>query len=222
MIRFDIQSGSLASRTADCLAIGLFDEDRLPDALRALDAATGGRLKALRASGDLPTRPGETQLLLQLPGVRARRVLVVGLGKRADFNRRQWRKAVGAALGACIKGRSAHLLLALERPDGEQLNDYYFGRAIADLAGNAVYRVNDLKSGRHPPAPALRRVSVTGVGDARAAVSRGLAHGAAIGGGQALLRDLGNLPGNVCTPRYLADQARAIARASQRARARVR
>src|SRR5689334_23815320 len=106
MIRFDIQTGSLASRTAECLAIGLFDEDRLPEAVRALDAATGGKLRALRASGDLPTKPGETQLLLQLPGVRAKRVLVVGLGKRADFNRRLWRKGVSAALAACIKGRS--------------------------------------------------------------------------------------------------------------------
>jgi leucyl aminopeptidase len=222
MIRFDIQSGSLASQSAECLAIGLFDEDRLPSPLRAFDAATGGRLRALRASGDLPTKLGETQLLLQLPSVRAKRVLVVGLGKRADFNRRQWRKAVAAALAACVKSRSAHLGLALERPESTQLDDYYLGRAIADLTGAALYRINDLKSGRRPPAPVLRRVSVVGIDDsARTAVSRGLAHGAAIGGGQTLLRDLGNLPGNVCTPRYLADQARAIGRAHRSVRVRI-
>jgi leucyl aminopeptidase len=222
MIRFDIQSGALASRTAECLAIGLFDEPRLSDELRALDAATGGKLRALRDSGDLPTRPGETQLLLQLPGVRAKRVLVVGLGKRADFNRRLWRKALSAALAVCIKGRSTHLALALERPDTTQLDDYYFGRAVADLAGAAVYRINDLKSGRRPPLPALRRVSLVGIdARARAAVNRGLDHGAAISGGQSLLRDLGNLPGNVCTPRYLADQARAISRAHRSVRVRV-
>ncbi|HXC60401.1 MAG TPA: leucyl aminopeptidase [Steroidobacteraceae bacterium] len=222
MIRFDTPTGRLASQPADCLAVGLFDEDALPDTVRTLDSATGGRLRALRASGDLPVKLGDTQLLLQLPGVRARRVLVVGLGKRADFNRRAWRKAIAAALAACIKGRSTHLALALERPDSAALNDYYFGRAIADLTTSALYRINDQKSGRRPQPPALRRVSVAGVdATARAAVVRGLTHGAAIGGGQSLLRDLGNLPANICTPRYLADQARAIARAHRSVRVRI-
>jgi len=222
MIRFDTQHGRLATLAADCLAIGLFDDNALTDAARELDAASKGQLRRLRESGDLPSRPGETQLLLQLPGVRARRVLVVGLGKRSEFSRRAWRKCVTAALNGCIRGRSTHLALALERPEAGQLDDYYLGRAVADLAGAAVYRVNDQKSGRRPPAPALRRVSVAGLpAGARVAVSKGLAHGGAISDGQKLLRDLGNLPGNICTPRYLAAQAKSLAATHRALRVRV-
>jgi leucyl aminopeptidase len=54
-----------------------------------------------------------------------------------------------------------------------------------------------------------------------AAVRRGLAAGAAVAESARLLRDLGNLPANVCTPRYLAAQARALER-SHRRRLRVR
>ena len=222
MIRFDTSSGRLASQAADCLAIGLFDEERLEGAARELDAASKGQLRRLRADGDISTKPGEAQMLLQLPGVRARRVLVVGLGRRADFNRRAWRKAVGIALTTCLKGRSAHLAIAIERPDAKVLNDYYLGRAIADLSNEAVYRVNDFKSGRRPRPPALKRVTLAGIAaSARAAAGKGLAHGGDIAEGQSLLRDLGNLPGNVCTPRYLADQARAIARSHRTVRVRV-
>ena len=52
-------------------------------------------------------------------------------------------------------------------------------------------------------------------------VRRGLAQGRRSRQGQSLLRDLGNLPGNVCTPRYLADQARAIAREHRSVRVHV-
>lgn len=222
MIRFDTSSGRLASQTADCLAIGLFDDEPLEGAVRELDMASKGQLRRLRAEGDISAKPGDVQLLLQLPGVRARRLLVVGLGRRTDFNRRAWRKAVGVALTACLKGRSAHLAIAIERPDARQLDDYYLGRAVADLASATVYRVNDFKSGRRPRPPALKRVTLAGLSaSARAAAGKGLAHGADIGQGQTLLRDLGNLPGNVCTPRYLADQARAIARAHRSVRVRV-
>jgi leucyl aminopeptidase len=222
MIRFDTSSSRLASQAADCLAIGLFDEARLEGAARELDAASKGQLRRLRAAGDIPVKPGEAQMLLQLPGVRARRVLVVGLGRRSEFNRRAWRKAVGVALAACLKGRSAHLAIAIERPDAKLLGDYYLGRAAADLSTAAAYRVNDFKSGRRPRAPALKRVTLAGISAAaRLAAGKGLAHGADIGAGQSMLRDLGNLPGNVCTPRYLADQARAIARAHRSVRVRV-
>ena len=222
MIRLDSQHGRLATLAADCLAIGLFDDSQFTDAASQLDTASKGQLRRLRESGDLPSRLGDSQLLLQLAGVRARRVLVIGLGKRGDFNRRGWRKCVAAALSACIKGRSAHLALAIERPAASELDDYYLGRSVADLAGTAMYRVNDLKSGRRPPPPALRRVSLAGEpAGARAALTKGLTHGAAISVGQKRLRDLGNLPGNICTPRFLAAQAREIATGKSALRVRV-
>ncbi len=122
----------------------------------------------MKASGDLPTRLGETQLLLDLPGVKAQRVLLVGLGKREEFRRRAWRKAVGAALAGCVKSRSGTVLLAIERPAVTQMDDYYLGRAVAELTGTALYRVNDLKSERAPAAAVLRSVRIAGVPQVRA------------------------------------------------------
>jgi leucyl aminopeptidase len=222
MIRFDTTDGRPGTLNVDCLAVGLFDDDRLSGAAQLLNTASRGRIKQLRTDGDVPVRTGEVQILLGLPGVRARRILVAGLGKRAEFDLRAWRKAVTALITACLRTRSAHLALALESPTSEAPDDYYLGRAIADLTLGALYRTNDLKSGRKPKPGALSRVSVAGVSPPeRAAVRRGLHEGEAIAAGQTLLRDLGNLPGNICTPRYLAERARGLAREHKALRVRV-
>ena len=221
MIEFEALDRPLASLRSDGLVIGLFDETEWSGAARTVNAALHGRLKSLRAGGDLPARLGEVTVLHEPAGLRAQRLVVAGLGSRAAFNRRAWRKALGAALGAAVKTGAKHLVLALERPPAAQLDDYYFGRAVAELTGNALYRTNDLKSARKPRPPALSRVSVLAGAAARAELKRGLAHGAAVTRGQKLLRDLGNLPGNVCTPRYLAGRAQQLAREHRGLRVRV-
>ncbi|MEO6185162.1 MAG: leucyl aminopeptidase [Steroidobacteraceae bacterium] len=221
MVRFDTPDQRISALAADCLAIGLFDEDPLTGSSKTVDTATRGLLRRLKSTGDLPVRLGETQLLVDPAGIKAKRLLVVGLGKRKEFVLRGWRRAVSAVLAASLKTRAAHLALAIDQPDADGLDDYYLGRAVADLTGAALYRVNDFKSARKPRLT-LQRVSVAGLAAAaQSAARRGLMHGEAIAAGQSLLRDLGNLPGNVCTPRYLAQQAKELAKTHRTLKVRV-
>ena len=214
-MQFETSSLPLAAVRADCIAIGVHDDGTLTPLARQLDEASKGRLQQLQARGDLPSRLGETLLLLDLPGLKAERVVVVGLGSATDFDRRAWRKAVSAALAAVLRTRSLRLALAVDRPaaDRKPGGDYYFGRAVAELTHAGLYRTNDLKSTRKPKTPALTRVLAIIDSAAASDVKRGLVHGSAVAGGMKLLRDLGNLPGNICTPRYLADQAKGLASA---------
>ena len=213
MVRFDTVEGYAPAAGTDCLVLGVFDETAFTGAARSVNLTARGRLRQLKAEGLVPTRLGETQIVIDLPGIKATRALLVGLGKREEFRRRNWRKAVAAALAACVKSRATSLLFAIDRPSATQMDDYYFGRAVAELTGAALYRVNDLKSERGRKRPALNTVRVAGVAKSvQADVRRGLAQGEAISRSQSLLRDLGNLPGNVCTPRYLAERARLLAR----------
>jgi leucyl aminopeptidase len=222
MVRLDTLDQRISTLPADCLAIGVFDETALSGTAKAADTASRGLLRKLKLAGDLPLRLGDTLLLPQPAGLKAKRLLVVGLGKRAEFTQRSWRKAVSAALTACLRTRVAHLALAIDTPQSGGVDDYYLGRAVADLTGAALYRVNDLKSGRKPPPAALRRVSLAGITPAgRTAARRGLTEGDAIAAGQSLLRDLGNLPGNICTPRYLAKQALELAKSHRNLKVRV-
>jgi leucyl aminopeptidase len=212
-MHFEVWTKGLATLAVDCIVVGIFEEGELSGEAQAIDAASSGRLKKLLARGDFAGRAGETLLLPDLPGLQASRVLLTGLGAKKTFARKSWRKAWSGAITAIGRTRIASVAVAIDRPDSKELDDYYFGRAIAEIAGAAMYRVNDLKTAKKPKAAAVQRILAGpvrkgGIEDAE----RGLAHGAAVAAAQKIQRDLANLPGNVCTPMYLADQAKAIAK----------
>jgi leucyl aminopeptidase len=213
---------SIATLDVDCLIIGVFEDAGLSEEARAVDAASGGRLKKLLGRGDFPGKAFDTLLLADLPGLEATRVLLTGLGAKKSFNRKTWRKAWAAAVAALSKTGIGSVGLALERPDAKELDDYYFGRSVAEIAAIGLYRINDLKSGKKPKAAPLERVLAGPVAkSAAASVERGLAHGAAIADACKVQRDLANLPGNVCTPTFLAEEARALAKGYRSLRVRV-
>jgi leucyl aminopeptidase len=221
-MRFEAFSRKAAEQRVDCLAIGVFERAELGPEAQVLDRSMRGRVRALLARGDFSGRAGETLLISEPNGVRSARLLLVGLGNRSQFNRRAWRRALASAVAALARTRIVSAALALERPAARDLDDYYFGRAIAEVTGSSLYRINDLKSARKPRAPALARILCGPVAAAAVAtVRRGLTAGAALTESARLLRNLGNLPANVCTPRYLAAQARELER-SYRRRLRVR
>ena len=219
-MEFGVWTKGLATLSVDCLVLGVFEEAELSGEAHSVDTASGGALKRLLERGDFAGRAGDTLLIGDLPGLKATRVLLTGLGPKKNLQRKSWRKAWAAAAAALSRTRIGSCAVAIDRPDAKQLDDYYFGRAVAELAGAALYRINDLKTGKKSPPPVLTRVLAGPVRTAEAA-ERGLAHGAAIAAAADVQRDLANLPANVCTPRYLAAQAQARARRAASLRVRV-
>jgi len=219
-MEFGVWTKGLATLSVDCLVLGVFEEAQLGAQGASVDAACGGRLRKLLARGDFAGRAGDTLLVSDLPGLGATHVLLTGMGPAKQLQRRTWRKTWAAAAHALLRTRIASCAIALDRPDARELDDYYLGRAVAELTGAALYRINDLKTARKPPPPALKKVLAGPVRRA-ATTERGLAHGEAVAMAQSVQRDLANLPGNICTPTYLAEQARALAKRHTSLRARV-
>ena len=209
-MKFEILTVSLSQAQADCLVVGVHDSAALSPSAAALDKRCGGALSRFLKRGDFGGRLGETLLLPAFPRLEATRVLLVGQGS-TEVTRKAWRKALQAAISALAKTRCESAAVALTRPAPRELDDYLFGRSAAEITHAALYRVNDLKSGKRPPAPALAKIKFGPVRPAGAAAARrGLKHGDASGNGATLMRNLANLPGNVCTPTYLAEQAQRL------------
>jgi leucyl aminopeptidase len=208
-MEFGVWTKGLATLTVDCLVLGVFEEGELSGEARIVDGACGGRLKKLLERGDFAGRAGDTLLVGDLPGIAASRVLLTGLGTKKLFQRKAWRRACQNALAVIGRTRIGSCAVALDRPESKQLDDYYFGRQVAELTGAALYRINDLKTGKKPAAAALKKVLAGPVRKVSAA-QRGLKEGAAVAAAANLQRDLANLPANVCTPLFLAEQARAL------------
>jgi leucyl aminopeptidase len=219
-MEFGVWTKGLATLQVECLVLGVFEESELGAEARSVDAACGGRLKKILARGDFAGRAGETLLLSDLTGITATYVMLTGLGSRKQLQRKAWRKAWTTAATALLRTKIASCAVALDRPDGRRLDDYYLGRAVAEITGAVLYRINDLKTARKPPPAALKKV-LAGPARKAAATERGLKHGVAIASAMSLQKDLGNLPANVCTPEYLAEEARALAKRHPGVRAKV-
>jgi leucyl aminopeptidase len=212
-MEFKVIVDAKARDGADCAVVGVYEQGDLGIAARHLDAQTGGLIGKLHGSGDFGGKLGDS-LLLPLPtGAAATRVLLIGLGSRAGFGRKQYRKALLCAAQALGKTGAADAILYLALEEVADLDVLYRARTVAEVFSVQGYKIPDLKTAAKPKPPALSSVSIA-TENARAAKSAadGVAFGAAIGSGIALARDLGNLPPNICTPTYLATRALQLAK----------
>ena len=210
-MEFEITSGKPQSQRTACVVVAVAEGGRLPPAAAALDSASGGAIRAALRHGDLPDEAGALLWLYDLPGVRAPRVLLVSQGPAQRWNEAAWRQMIQAAARAVDRGGARHAASYLPEVAPKARDWRWRLRQAVALSAEAVYRFDRMKSEVESPEHPLERITF-GVDRAdREAAARGLAEGRAVAAGQRLARDLGNLPANVCTPAYLAEQAVALA-----------
>lgn len=214
-MEFSIKSGSPEKQRVACIVLGVYEPRRLSSPAQVIDHASGGFLTEILRRGDMDGKLGSTLLLHRVPGVVAERVLLVGLGKEREFREKQYRDAVRAAVKTLDATGATEAALYLTEEVVRRRDEAWCIEQAVVVAMEAQYRFDQLKSRQEDePRRPLRRLIL-------AVARRGLlphaeeaaARGQAIAAGMKLAKDLGNLPGNVCTPSYLADQARALAKA---------
>jgi len=184
------------------LAVAMDDSPGV-SSVEALDRALGG---ALARAIEAREFRGARDEMLQFAGAAdtSRRILLVGMGKTTDRAGGLRRAAALAARQATRLGSGdiAFLAAALGEREVEAIT-------VGLLAGGWEYR--DLKT---PPPEEERRAPLTRatvLADDNDDTRRGFAGGQAIGAGQSLARTLAMMPGNLCTPEFLANTAREIA-----------
>ncbi|NNC78073.1 MAG: leucyl aminopeptidase, partial [Woeseiaceae bacterium] len=215
-------SSKASKQSSDCVIVGVFERNKLGAAAADIDKASKGVLTRLMKTGDISGQRGRAEVLTSLPNVRAKRVVVVGLGKPSRFNAGRFRKAVSAAMHAISKTKTAAIANYLALEDVKDTDSYYLGRHTAEAIGDVMYRYDETKSGRKPPRVPLKKIGV-GVAN-RKDVNRsvtGLKHGDAISAGMSVAKELGNLPPNICTPSYLARFAQKMARGNKNLSAKI-
>ena len=195
-----------------CTVVGVYADGKLSDAAATLDKASKGYLRRIIDRGDMKGGIGTTLMLHDVPGIACTRVLLLGLGQKSEFAEKEFRRCVGTAIEVLARTGAAdaelHMAeLAVGRRDVE-----WRVMQTARAAREATYRFEQMKSSPSKDFPALRRVVLAVARSDEKKAARGLAQGLALAHGISLARDLGNLPGNVCTPTYLAEQARKLAK----------
>jgi leucyl aminopeptidase len=190
------------------MVLGVYADKELTAPAERVDQRSKGALRA--ALADLAGKVGSTLLLRALPNVAAQRVLLVSLGARSEFGEAQYRDAVRAAANLLrnLAAKDAALFLVDLKANGRPLS-WNVRQAVLN-AREAFYRFDELKSQKKSSAPALGKVTLPLSSNAQ--LEQALAEAEATADGTDLARTLGNLPSNICTPSYLAEQAKKLAR----------
>jgi leucyl aminopeptidase len=192
---------ALASVAADALVVVVAGE--------SVDGSLDGAVRALIddavAQGDFRFKAGRTLYLHRPAGLKAARLVVAAAGGDSV---KAFKTALAHALGGLKNLGARHVAVALA---GEAEVGAAHAEALAAAAADATYVYRHTKPSAQP-APAMARFSLVCAKPQVRAVQQGLARGQAIAAGVRLARELGNRPGNHCTPSMLADQAKQLGR----------
>ena len=212
-MEFTIKSGSPEKQRSACVVVGVFDNRKLSLSAELIDRASNGYISEIIRRGDMEGKLGATLLLHNVRGTLADRVLLVGLGKERDFRDKEFRQAIRSAVKLLNETGSYEAVIYLTEEKVKRREVAWRVEHGVVVAMDAVYRFDQMKSTPAEVRRPLRKLTLSvpqrsDLAAGEAAAARGLA----ISHGIELARDLGNLPGNVCTPRYLAERAHELAR----------
>lgn len=202
-VSFDTRAGDPGRAATPLLVIALPAEPSMPRALAALDKKYGGALSRAIRRKDFQGGKDEALLLLG-SGAGPERVLLVGTGSAE--------RVKGLTRAATLAGRRAHAIgagkLAFWAADleGEALEGVIIGLSLGSWEFRELHAPLPVAKRKKPLTAAT--VYVPNVRSAAAA----LRAGSAVAEGQRLARRLAMLPGNICTPEYLARTGREIAK----------
>jgi leucyl aminopeptidase len=222
-MEFSVNRVAADKQRASCIVVGVYEGRRLSPAAQAINDASGGELAKLVRSFAIHGSTGQTLALNNVPGIPARQVLLVGCGKKGAMRAQQYKRLLTAGLHKLSESGVKDATLCLAELEVKNQDIYWKIRQTVECVRDSVYRFDQLKSEASTiEQPNLRRVvcAIAAQRDKRRA-DEGLADGIGISDGVDLARDLGNLPGNICTPTYLADQARKMARSHKSIKVRV-
>ena len=201
-----ISTQNISSNDAsDCIIVGAYSDKTFTDAGKAIDKASNGRLSMLAERGDISGKSGQTLLLQDLDGVKAARVLIIGLGEPEKFAVPQFLKAVAVAIRFLRNGpvKQAYLTLTDIQVKGRDAN--WAVRQAIIAADHAAYEYTATRSKQASVSIATISVYVP------SEQNQAFAHGVGIAAGVQFTRELGNLPPNICNPNYLAEQSIKVA-----------
>jgi leucyl aminopeptidase len=174
--------------------------DAIPD---DLDKGLKALLMAAVQAGDFSLKAGQSLYAHRMVGIKAARVLFVHAG---DGSPKAFRKALLAGVNLLKGGGTQHLCVAMVGPAA-------WSAAHAEALVASVTEATYLYRHTKPSAPAASKLQSLSLVCDKAQVGlldESLYCGQAIAAGVTLARECANLPGNHCTPTYLADQARKL------------
>ena len=211
-MKFATNNKKINEIKSDCLMVSVFDDGKLRGATKLVNTSNGKLIEDFIRNKDIQGKIGQTRII-PVTGKPYKRIVLVGCGKFENFSQKNYRKAVISALKKISLSNHKKVVSLIH--DGVEKIDspkkaYRLARVLAESWHSISYQYTTTKESNHQKLN-LRRIEIgTNGKKAIKDLKIGLEHGDAIGKATQLVRHLGDLPANICTPTYLASVARKI------------
>ena len=203
------KAATAATAKSDIVVVPLFKNEDLSSSSSEVNAAAGDVLQRAITIGDADAKLGKITTMVGSGNIT--RIMSVGCGDRASFNLEAQLSVTGAVSRALASSKVKNAIVVGDpiADDKDALAQFleFLGR---DMTMACYHYTATL--GTPKPGPTFSKLTVAVDGISAAKAKQSLSVGATIGNGANLTRELVNLPGNVCTPSYLAKEGRALGR----------
>lgn len=219
---YQAKSGNVEQIEASCLLVGFYQKRKLTASAAQLDQRLGGLLERLLKRDELTGKPGEVLVIAHTGVEGIERVIAVGLGKKEELSVSAYRKALGAAIRPLADLPLKQVVSALHEAEVRGQDDAWKVRQFVELFESARYKFTELKTESAVPKPKSAKVIFLAQDEnSESLLDRGIRIGAALATGMEIAKNMSNLPGNICTPGYMADQALKLAKHYKKLKAKV-
>ncbi|MES2217946.1 MAG: leucyl aminopeptidase [Pseudomonadota bacterium] len=208
-MKFTLKQGKIAKKAKSCQIIGVSEKGDLTIAAKAVDKASKALITKLFKQGDFRGELGQTWLI---PMLNSGTLLLVGCGKTLTVTAGDFRKIINASFKEIQSTHIEQVTVALEDLIITDYSPSWKVRQIVEVANSALYVFDQFKSAKKA-ATHLKEITISCAGDKTelAECQRALAQGRAIAESVSFAKNLENLPSNICTPTFLAEQAKEFA-----------
>ncbi len=209
-----VKNTSPTNQQSDCLVIAIF-KDGLSNAAQMVDDAANGYIKRIIKNGDISGKAGETLLLQQVNNIAAKRILLLGAGKKQALTDKQFKNINTTAIAFLNKSGAKNVHTYLADIDVENRDTAWKIKQATLVSLSHHYRFDQLKTKNVKPVTTISSLTFNiGDSDNQACAVQAVIKAQATANGMELTKNLANLPANICNPAYLADQADAMSKTS--------
>ncbi len=223
-MKFTVTQQSISKLDSNCLIVFIRKEDDqvvLSSFGQSIDELMDHGLSGLIKREHLNASREHIDILFEPYGLKCDQLMLVGLGDVEQLNQAKIRQLLSAMLAKLSTRKLGSVTLSLAdfaqaTADSDVQSQAQLAQYLVEAAYAGEYCYSETygkeeKKKRKASKPSPAKFSLLIENKAHSGtVERDIAIGRAIGEGMNLTRDLANMPGNVCTPSYLAKTAQAM------------
>lgn len=205
---YSIETAPLKELQSECIIVGVYQNAQFCPSASLLNDDHQGLLSNIVNRGDISGKNGEI-VMCHLFDSAIQRILLVGLGEKSKLTGKNYRKALSVAVNYLKKTPIKSVACSLAESEVQGYDWQWKTRTCIEVFSDALYQFFELKSDKSAQNK-LEKLVIIAPDFELSLAQAGLAQGRAIAEGVAFTKRLADLPANICTPAYLAEQAIAL------------